>query len=93
MNLNLNSLNNKIIKCRACPRLIKFRNKIIKNKRKQFKDEIYWGKPITGFGDPNGKILIVGLAYVWVKSDLDWIKRTVRYGSGRYQKIAMEQEK
>ena len=38
-------------------------------------------------------ILIVGLAYVWVKSDLDWIKRTVRYGSGRYQKIAMEQEK
>ena len=62
MNLNLNFLNNKIIKCRACPRLIKFRNKIIKNKRKQFKDEIYWGKPITGFGDPNGKILIVGLA-------------------------------
>ena len=38
-------------------------------------------------------ILITGLAYVWVKSDLDWIKRTVRYGSGRYQKIAMEQEK
>ena len=38
-------------------------------------------------------ILIVGLAYVWVKSDLDWIKRTVRYGSGRYQKIAMEQDK
>ncbi|GIR30517.1 MAG: hypothetical protein CM15mP44_8000 [Candidatus Neomarinimicrobiota bacterium] len=32
-------------------------------------------------------ILIVGLAYVWVKSDLDWIKRTVRYGSGRYQKL------
>ena len=62
MNLNLNSLNNKIIKCRACPRLIKFREKIIKNKRKQFKDEVYWGKPITGFGDPNGKILIVGLA-------------------------------
>ena len=62
MNLNLNSLNNKIIKCRACPRLIKFRNKIVKNKRKQFKDEVYWGKPITGFGDPNGKILFVGLA-------------------------------
>ena len=62
MNLILNSLNNKIIKCRACPRLIKFRNKIIKNKRKQFKDEKYWGKPITGFGDPKGKILFVGLA-------------------------------
>ena len=34
----------------------------ISNKRKQFKDEVYWGKPITGFGDPKGKILFVGLA-------------------------------
>ena len=62
MNLNLNSLNNKIVKCRACPRLIKFRNKIIKNKRKQFKDEVYWGKPITGYGDPDAKLLMIGLA-------------------------------
>ena len=38
-------------------------------------------------------ILIVGLAYVWVKSDLDWVKRKVRYGSGRYKKIAINQEK
>ena len=38
-------------------------------------------------------ILIVGLAYVWVKSDLDWVKRRVRYGTGRYQKIAIKQEK
>tara|TARA_B100000886_G_C20388566_1_gene477194 strand:- start:153 stop:569 length:417 start_codon:yes stop_codon:yes gene_type:complete len=37
-------------------------------------------------------ILVVGLAYVWVKSDLDWVKRKVRYGSGRYKKIAIEQE-
>ena len=37
-------------------------------------------------------ILVVGLAYVWVKSDLDWVKRKVRYGSGRYSKIAMDQE-
>ena len=37
--------------------------------------------------------VIALIAYVWVKSDLDWIKRTVRYGSGRYQKIAMEQDK
>jgi len=34
-------------------------------------------------------VLVVGLAYVWVKSDLDWIKRTVRYGSGRYEKISI----
>ena len=38
-------------------------------------------------------ILVVGLAYVWVKSDLDWVKRRVRYGTGRYQKIAIKQEK
>ena len=38
-------------------------------------------------------ILCAGLAYVWVKSDLDWIKRTVRYGTGRYQKISINQEK
>ena len=37
-------------------------------------------------------ILIIGLAYVWVKSDLDWVKRRVRCGRGRYSKIAMEQE-
>ena len=37
-------------------------------------------------------VLVVGLAYVWVKSDLDWIKRTVRYGTGRYQKIAINRE-
>ena len=38
-------------------------------------------------------ILVVGLAYVWVKSDLDWVKRRVRYGTGRYQKISIKQEK
>ena len=37
-------------------------------------------------------VLVVGLAYVWVKSDLDWVKRKVRYGAGRYKKIAIEQE-
>ena len=62
MNHNISNLNNKIIKCKSCPRLIKFRDQIIKNKRKQFIDEKYWGKPITGFGDTNGRILFVGLA-------------------------------
>ena len=62
MNHNISHLNNKIIKCKLCPRLIKFREKIIKNKRKQFINERYWGKPITGFGDNNANILFVGLA-------------------------------
>ena len=56
------NLNKKIIKCNKCPRLVKFRKKISTEKRKQYENEIYWGKPITGFGDTKGKILFVGLA-------------------------------
>tara|TARA_B100000579_G_scaffold429678_1_gene441831 strand:+ start:854 stop:1528 length:675 start_codon:yes stop_codon:yes gene_type:complete len=55
-------LNKRIIKCNKCARLVDFRKKISKKKRKQYINETYWGKPITGFGDSNGKILIVGLA-------------------------------
>ena len=55
-------LNNKIIACNKCARLVKFRKKISTEKRKQYLHETYWGKPITGFGDHNGKILLVGLA-------------------------------
>ena len=62
MNHNILNLNNKIIKCRLCPRLLKFRDKIVKNKRKQFINQKYWAKPITGFGDSKAKILFVGLA-------------------------------
>ena len=55
-------LNKKITKCNKCIRLVKFRNKISAIKRKQNINEVYWGKPVTGFGDKNGKILILGLA-------------------------------
>jgi uracil-DNA glycosylase len=55
-------LNNKIIKCNKCLRLVKFRKKISKIKRKKNINEIYWGKPVTGFGDTKAKILILGLA-------------------------------
>ena len=58
----INKLNKKIIKCNKCPRLVRFRKKIAKEKRKQYINENYWGKPITGFGDIKGKILLVGLA-------------------------------
>ena len=61
-NISFNKLNNKIIKCSKCKRLVNFRRKLSKEKRKQYIHETYWGKPITGFGDTSGKILIVGLA-------------------------------
>jgi len=55
-------LNQSIIKCRLCSRLVNFREKIAFEKRRQFINEIYWGKPITGYGDPKAKLLMIGLA-------------------------------
>ena len=62
MSIKFKKLNNTIIKCKKCPRLIKFSKKISSVKRKQYITEIYWGKPVTGFGDVNAKLMIVGLA-------------------------------
>jgi uracil-DNA glycosylase family 4 len=59
---NFKKLNNKIINCNKCLRLVDFRKKISTKKRKQYIHETYWGKPITGFGDNKAKILIIGLA-------------------------------
>ena len=58
----ISDLNKKIIDCKKCKRLVKFRKKISSEKRKQYINETYWGKPITGFGDLKAKILIIGLA-------------------------------
>jgi len=58
----LTKLNREILRCRQCERLVNFREKIAKEKRKQYLNEIYWGKPITGYGDPKAKLLMIGLA-------------------------------
>ena len=62
MNIKFNRLNKTIIKCKKCPRLVNFIKKISIEKRKKNKNEIYWGKPVTGFGETNAKIMIIGLA-------------------------------
>ncbi len=62
MSNKFKNLNKTIIKCRKCPRLVKFIKKISTKKRKQNINETYWGKPVTGFGDINAKLLILGLA-------------------------------
>ena len=62
MSIKFKNLNKTITKCKKCPRLVKFIKKISTNKRKQNNNETYWGKPVTGFGDANAKILILGLA-------------------------------
>lgn len=58
----LEQLNNEIIKCRKCPRLVEWREEVARVKRKAYKDEEYWGKPVPGFGDPQARVLVVGLA-------------------------------
>ena len=62
MRNKLITLNKKIIKCNKCERLVKFRSKIAKEKRKKYINETYWEKPVTGYGDSNAQLLIIGLA-------------------------------
>ena len=62
MSIKFKNLNKTIIKCRKCPRLVKFIKKVTTEKRKQNINEVYWGKPVTGFGDISAKLLILGLA-------------------------------
>jgi uracil-DNA glycosylase len=58
----LNALNDRIIRCRRCPRLVAWRREVSRTKRAAFRDEPYWGKPVPGFGDPAARVLLVGLA-------------------------------
>ena len=60
--MNLDTLNKEIISCKKCDRLVEFREKIAREKRKSFLEWDYWGKPVTGYGDKNSKLLIIGLA-------------------------------
>ena len=62
MNIKFKKLNKTIVKCKKCPRLSNFIKKISLEKRKQNINEKYWGKPVTGFGDLNAKLMIIGLA-------------------------------
>ena len=59
---SLKVLKCKIIRCKKCPRLIKFSKKLTLLKRKKNINENYWGKPVPGFGDLNAKLMIIGLA-------------------------------
>lgn len=58
----LDTLARRIETCRACPRLVDWREQIAREKRAAYRDEIYWGRPVSGFGDPNARIVVLGLA-------------------------------
>jgi uracil-DNA glycosylase family 4 len=58
----LRTLNKEIISCRLCPRLVKHREKMAREKRRAYREWTYWGKPVPGFGDAQAQLLILGLA-------------------------------
>ena len=58
----LQALNEEVISCTRCPRLVVYREQIAREKRRAYRDWEYWGKPVPGFGDPNARVLIMGLA-------------------------------
>ena len=51
-----------VVACRACPRLVAWRELVAFEKRASYRDDVYWGRPIPGFGDPDARIVVLGLA-------------------------------
>lgn len=59
---SVDQLDASVCECRACPRLVEWREKVAREKRRSFADDVYWGRAVPGFGDPMATILVVGLA-------------------------------
>ena len=58
----LTQLNAEVIACMRCPRLVAYREQVAREKRRAYRDCEYWGKPVPGFGDPNARVVVLGLA-------------------------------
>ncbi len=58
----LDGLRDEIAECRACPRLVAWREQVAVEKRAAFRSDTYWGRPVGGFGDPAARVLVLGLA-------------------------------
>ncbi|MFB3091783.1 MAG: uracil-DNA glycosylase, partial [Dehalococcoidia bacterium] len=59
---DLEELQQTIVSCTKCPRLVEYRREVARNKRRMYMDWDYWGKPLPAFGDPEARVLILGLA-------------------------------
>ena len=60
--MTLPDLNSELLSCRRCARLVEWREKVAREKRRSYRDQEYWGKPVPGFGDPRARVFVVGLA-------------------------------
>ncbi len=58
----LEGLERRVVECRACPRLVEWRERVAREKRAAFADQEYWGRPAPGFGDPEASVYVLGLA-------------------------------
>jgi uracil-DNA glycosylase family 4 len=58
----LDGVEARIVDCRRCPRLVEYRERIGREKRRAFREHSYWARPVPGFGDPQAKLVVVGLA-------------------------------
>jgi uracil-DNA glycosylase family 4 len=58
----LQTIAGQIVECRKCPRLVEYREKVAREKRRAFREQTYWGKPVPGFGDARARLVILGLA-------------------------------
>lgn len=58
----LAALTAEIVDCRRCPRLVEWRERVAREKVARFREDTYWGRPVPGFGDPDARILLLGLA-------------------------------
>lgn len=61
-NDSLQQIQSEVIACRLCPRLVEWRERVAREKRRSYRDWDYWGKPLPAFGDPGARLVIVGLA-------------------------------
>jgi uracil-DNA glycosylase family 4 len=58
----LHDLQARVVSCRRCPRLVEWRERVAREKRASFASEEYWGRPVPGFGDPEARVYVLGLA-------------------------------
>jgi uracil-DNA glycosylase len=87
--LNLTIVREQIISCEKCPRLREYCERIGREKRRAFRDETYWAKPVPGFGDPNARMLLIGLAQAHTRESTGRVYRRRDGSSGDFLMAAL----